>query len=240
MGAVYENVVNIVDIDVDVSGMPFLVMELVDGEPLSAKKARFGDPRFAREVVRQVAAGLSALHEAGIVHRDLKPANVLLERQESDLFCAKIVDFGIARVSTAHAANRAESRGVLGTDGFIPFVQGETGETGTDETQLAGAALTRTGWLLGTPLYMAPELASGVKDAPASSDLWSLGVVAYEIGCGKLPFVEPPVHWTGESEWKLRVDMQLLAQPLRGVVERCLDVDPLRRPTAAEVAAALT
>jgi hypothetical protein len=239
---VHPNVVDIVDIDVDASGMPFIVMELVKGEPLSRQQTRFGDAKFAREVVRQIAAGLSALHEAGIVHRDLKPGNVLLERRQDDSFCAKIVDFGIARVATGQVSRLAIAAGsVLDTDGFIPFVRGETAEIDAQAATAspAGAALTGTGWLLGTPLYMAPELAGGVKDAPPSCDLWSLGVLAYQVGCGKLPFIEPPVNWTGESEWKAQVDMQQLAQPLRRIVERCLDVDPLRRPSAAEVAAAL-
>jgi serine/threonine-protein kinase len=87
---------------------------------------------------------------------------------------------------------------------------------------------------------MAPELATGVKDASPSCDPWSLGVLAYQIGCGKLPFVEPPVSSTGKGGWQPPpVDMQRLTEPLRRVVERCLDVDPLRRPTAAGVATTL-
>jgi hypothetical protein len=248
---VHPNVVSIVDVDVDISGMPFLVMELVDGEPLSAKKARFGDSVFAREVVRQMAAGLSALHQAGIVHRDLKPANVLLESQRDGAFQVKIVDFGIARIASGERASPAKAApaGVLATDGFLRFLRDETGELEelcaapmreAHGTQPVGGALTRTGWLLGTPMYMAPELAFGVKDAPPSSDLWSLGVVAYQIGCGRHPFDRPPVDWTEDSESKLQmIDAAGLAQPLRSVVERCLDVDPLRRPSAAEVVAAL-
>jgi hypothetical protein len=239
----HPNVVSIVDIDVDDSGMPFIVMELVDGEPLSARKARFGDPSFAREVVQQIAAGLAALHEAGIVHRDLKPANVLLERRSGDSFCAKIVDFGIARVSTGRAASArvAASDGVLDTSGFIPFVLGEH-DGGVDveaSTAAPIAALTQTGWLLGTPLYMAPELSGGVKDASPSCDLWSLGVLAYQLGCGKLPFTEPPANWAAGGV-PAPINLHDLPEPLRGVVERCLAVDPARRPTAAEVVAALT
>jgi hypothetical protein len=233
---VHPNVVGIVDIDIDASGMPFIVMELVDGEPLSAQQQRFGDATFARDVVRQVATGLAALHQAGIVHRDLKPANVLLQRQPGGVFCAKIVDFGIARVvSQSRQGHAVAAGGVLDTGGFRAFVRGAT-----DETPAADGALTRTGWLLGTPLYMAPELAHGVKDASPSCDLWSLGVLAYQIGCGKLPFAEPPVNSTGEGAWQPPpIDMQRLTEPLRRVVERCLDVDPLRRPTAAEAATAL-
>jgi serine/threonine protein kinase len=87
---------------------------------------------------------------------------------------------------------------------------------------------------------MAPELAGGVKDAAPSCDLWSLGVLAYQISCGKLPFAEPPVNSPGEGACQPPpIDMQRLTEPLRRVVERCLDVDPLRRPTAGEIATAL-
>jgi hypothetical protein len=215
---VHPNVVGIVDIDVAVSGMPYLVMELVNGESLTAKKARFGDATFAREVVRQLAGGLAALHEVGIVHRDLTPANVLIEPQQGGQFRAKIVDFGIARLAIASDATMME-RGPWETSG----------------------SLTHTGWVMGTPLYMAPELANGVKDASPSCDLWSLGVVAYQLGCGRLPFLDPPVHGTRDGAWQRpAIDTGVLTQPLRTVVERCLVVDPAERPTAAEVAAALS
>jgi hypothetical protein len=216
---IHPNIVTIVDIDVDASGMPFLVMELVNGESLSAQQARFGDPAFAREVVRQLAGGLAALHAAGIVHRDLTPANVLIELQPEGRLRVKIVDLGIARVSAVD-------------------VEGTTLEP--TPAPVSGS-LTRSGLLMGTPLYMAPELANGVKNASPSCDLWSLGVVAYQVACGRLPFLDPPVQWSRRG---LRrppaIDTRSLTEPIRGVVERCLEVDPAERPTAAEVVAALS
>jgi serine/threonine protein kinase len=175
---------------------------------------------------RRIAAGLSALHEAGIVHRDLKPSNVLLETRPGGAFCAKIIDFGIARVAadTSRARPAAESRGVLGTDGFKALVE--------------DASLTRTGLVMGTPLYMAPEHATGVKDAPPSSDMWSLGVLACEVASNRLPFVLAPTMASTERD-SGPIETHSLAEPLRTVVARCLDNDPARRPTAAEVASAL-
>ncbi len=245
---VHPHVVAMVDVDVEPSGSPFLVMELVAGHALSTHQGRFGDPIFARELVRQLALGLAALHEAGIVHRDLKPSNVLLEERPGHPFCAKIADFGIARVASEPGARRVApasrkvDRGVLDGDGLKPFLRGELDEeaptTGTETPP--GASLTRTGWVVGTPHYMAPELAYGVKDAAPSCDLWSLGVVAFQVGCGKLPFLDPPVNWTDDAAWRPpTVDASPLADPLRRIVERCLEGDPARRPTAAEVAAVL-
>jgi serine/threonine-protein kinase len=190
---VHPNVVGVIDVDVDPWGIPFLVMELVQGEALSAQRARFGDWTFARELIRQVATGLSALHQAGIVHRDLKPENVLLEQQPGGSFCAKIADFGIARIATDVRAEVAMAaggevaraggpeRGVLDTEGFLSFLRDEVSEEPltTGEKMASGALLTRTGWVFGTPHYMAPELARGVKDAAPSCDLWSLGVMAF-------------------------------------------------------------
>jgi serine/threonine-protein kinase len=251
---VHPNVVGMIDIDIDAAGIPFLVMELVKGEPLSAQPSRFGDPHFASEVVCQVAAGLSALHQAGVVHRDLKPSNVLVERAQGDTFCAKIVDFGIARVSPSRCANLLQlaPRELFETDEFIAFVAGDTSRetiaevehiaplSRVEEDGFANAALTRTGGILGTPMYMAPELASGAKDAAPSCDMWSLGVVAYQLGCGRLPFQEPPLSWTIGELWRPPpVDTRRLSEPLRGVVERCLDIDPARRPSAVEVAETL-
>jgi hypothetical protein len=195
----HPNLVDILDIDVDASGLPYLVMELVKGEPLSANRTRFGDPAFAREVVRQVAQGLAALHDAGIVHRNLTPASLLLESRADGAFCVKIVDFGLPRASSPAVAESALG-GVLDTDGFIPFVLGETGdESHDDELE-----------------YDAPELSDGAADAGPACDLWSLGVVASQM-----------------------IERRSLTGPLRSVVERCLDLDPRRRPSAAEVVASL-
>jgi hypothetical protein len=216
---IHPNVVAIVDLDVDASGMPFLVMELVQGESLGANMSRFGDPIFAREVVRQLAGALGALHDAGIVHRDLTPANVLIELQPGGQFRAKIVDLGIARVSAVDVEAAT----------FAPTPRPMSG------------SLTRSGLLMGTPLYMAPELADGVKDASSSCDLWSLGVVAYQVACGRLPFLDPPVRWSRNGLGKPpAIDTGSLAEPFRAVVERCLKIDPAERPTAAEIVAALS
>ena len=108
----HPNLVGIVDIDVAPSGVMFIVMELVHGRPLSAEAQRFGEVPWAKEVLRQVASGLRALHEAGIVHRDLKPANVLLEVAAAGPPRAKIADFGIARAEGSTELPATEPAGV--------------------------------------------------------------------------------------------------------------------------------
>jgi eukaryotic-like serine/threonine-protein kinase len=133
---------------------PYLVMELVDGQPLSAllKPGQALDPDATRDLLAQAADALAAAHAAGIVHRDVKPANLLVTPDRT----VKITDFGIARAAE-------------------------------------GMSLTETGQVMGTPQYLSPEQARGEAATPAS-DVYSLGVVAFECLAGHRPFVaETPV-----------------------------------------------
>ncbi len=150
------HVVQILDYGVD-GKLPFIVMELLDGENLAQRLrrlARLSSVDTAR-IVTHIGRAVARAHEAGIVHRDLKPENVFLIRNEDEEI-AKVLDFGVAKVSV-----------------------GALGEAGTR---------TRTGSILGTPYYMSPEQAQGNKTVDTRSDLWSLGVIAFECLTGKRPF----------------------------------------------------
>ena len=126
---------------------PYIVMEYVPGLSLRQKIARERiSPTDALLICRQIALGVLAAHQAGIVHRDLKPENVVIDNKGR----AKILDFGIARVSD-------------------------------------GTELTKTGSLLGTPNYMAPEQAKGMR-VDTRTDIFSLGVILYEMISGVSPF----------------------------------------------------
>ncbi len=150
------HVVQILDYGVD-GELPFIVMELLDGENLAQRIRRCG-PLTAAETSRiltHVARAVGRAHEAGIVHRDLKPENVFLVRNDDEEI-AKVLDFGVAK--------------------------GNAGRLVPD------ASRTRTGSLLGTPYYMSPEQAQGNKAVDYRSDLWSLGVIAFECLTGRRPF----------------------------------------------------
>ncbi|HEX5100150.1 MAG TPA: serine/threonine-protein kinase [Polyangiaceae bacterium] len=151
------HVVQIIDYGVE-GPIPFMVMELLEGENLAQRLKRLR--RLSRQdtarVLTHVGRAVGRAHEAGIVHRDLKPENVFLVKNEDDEI-AKVLDFGVAKVE------RAALEGPEGTR-------------------------TRTGSILGTPYYMSPEQAQGNKTVDSRSDLWSLGVIAFECLTGKRPF----------------------------------------------------
>ena len=141
----------------------FLVMELLEGETLTAAIARRGRfrPQEAEPLLRQMAAALGAAHAHGVLHRDFKSSNVLLVPQSHGRTRVVVTDFGVAR------AVREGQRTLTGTGSYV-----------------------------GTPAYMAPEQASGSPLGPAA-DVYALGVVAYEMLTGELPFADTPIGPAG-------------------------------------------
>ena len=151
------HVVQIFDYGVD-EGVPYIAMELLEGESLAGRIARLERLPYADtvRVVSHVGRALAKAHEAGVIHRDLKPDNVFLVKND-DKEIAKVLDFGIAKI------------------------------LGNGPGSAKGNS-TRTGSLLGTPSYMSPEQAQGTKTIDGRSDLWSLAVIAFECVCGRVPF----------------------------------------------------
>jgi eukaryotic-like serine/threonine-protein kinase len=177
--------------------LPYLVLELVQGRPLSKLVSQDGPlhPDRVRNLVCQVAAALAAAHAAGLVHRDVKPANLLVRADD----VVKMTDFGIARAADA-------------------------------------ATTTRSGFVTGTAQYLSPEQAGG-RPATAASDLYALGVVAYECLAGHRPFEgEPLAVLMAHREQPVPPLPAHVPDDLRRLVLSLLDKDPHRRPTAAELA----
>jgi eukaryotic-like serine/threonine-protein kinase len=138
----------------------FIATEFIEGVTLRASIARGRiNPHAALEIAVQVASALAAAHEAGVVHRDIKPENIMLRPDGY----AKVLDFGIAKLTEQRLASDKR-----------------TGETTV-------VLQTRQGLVLGTARYMSPEQARGQK-MDARSDIWSLGVVLYEMVGGSPPF----------------------------------------------------
>jgi len=196
----HENLVPIVDVGISPQGAPFLVMELVKGAPLEARRQeRFGDASWAIPILRQIAHGLAALHDADVVHRDLKPGNVLLSGDDESPL-VRIADFGISRMNEA-------------VYGSAP----------------TAAKLTATNGMIGTPLYMAPELGQG-HTADAAADIFAFGIVAYELLTGRLPFAMPPLLLTMAGH-ALPTPPSVTPE----IVLRCLLADPKARPCAKDL-----
>lgn len=187
----HDNLVAVHQVDEDEhSGLPYLVMQLVQGESLEQRLKRVGRltmPEVAR-LGMQAAAGLAAAHAGGLIHRDIKPANILLEDPVDRV---KLTDFGLARAAE-------------------------------------DVKLTRTGFVAGSPLYMAPEQARG-DEIDHRSDLFSLGSVLYEAASGAPAFdgktplavlrrvadeTPQPLHASNPDmpEWMSEIILKLLAK----------------------------
>lgn len=189
-------------------GTPYFVMPFVAGRSMAARIESEGALGVAesRRVLGEVASALAVAHAKGIVHRDIKPANILFDDEAGR---ALVADFGIASV--------------------LPVSQ-----------EMAAARLTQTGMAVGTPQYMSPEqlLNAEVTDR---TDVYGLGLLAYELLTGRHTFAEesPPelvaAHLRDQPAplHTLREDVDL---ELSTLIARCLEKDPRKRPSAAEVA----
>jgi serine/threonine protein kinase len=206
-----EAVTRILDVDTLPDGSPFLVMEFLDGRDLEKVVA---DPGWmavpmAVDLAIQACEGLAEVHAAGIVHRDLKPANLFLTRKRNGSIRMKLLDFGISKFASGG-----------------PFGGHEAPQTSTHA-------------LMGSPVYMAPEQMCSTKHVDGRADIWSLGVILYELlsgGCSPfrgetLPEVCMRVmRETPSPLVSIRSDVP---EGLAAVVSRCLEKSPARRYTSA-------
>jgi len=166
-------------------GRPYIAMELLEGEDLAARLhrvSRLGLGETAT-IVTHVARALMRAHATGVVHRDLKPANIFLTHDDEGTLVAKVLDFGIAKIT---------------------------------EPSLKRAPDTMAGQLLGTPEYMSPEQFQG-RHVDFRSDLWSLGVIAFECLTGANPFA-------GEALYEIAHGV--VHKPIPMPSPRCPDLPP--------------
>lgn len=212
----HKNIVAVLDLGENADGIPYIVMEYLEGESLGDYIEDQGTLRVDRaiNVAIQVLEGLHAVHSEGIVHRDLKPENVFLARQSGGEEIVKLLDFGISRLD-----------------------QGNESEA---------SRLTEAGKVYGTPYYVSPEQAEGKLDVDSRADIYSVGVLLYEMVTGYLPF-------RSKSYATLMVDIITRPPPdprdflpslpvdLVAVINKALAKTPsLRYGSAREMTAALT
>jgi tRNA A-37 threonylcarbamoyl transferase component Bud32/tetratricopeptide (TPR) repeat protein len=210
----HPNTVHVEDIDESEDGRPFIVMEFIEGRNLKELIQDAGPLKAKRvcSVAKQVAAALDEAHRLGIVHRDIKPANIVLVRSPRGEQ-VKVLDFGIAKLKEEHAG------GTL------------------------GMTLTGTGVVIGTPQYMSPEQAAGRRgnELDGRSDLYSLGIVMYQMLTGELPFkgdtsmeiLLARIQTPPKPITQVRLDLQI-PQPLARLVMACLEKQPELRPATGQ------
>ncbi|WP_437733231.1 protein kinase domain-containing protein [Sorangium sp. So ce1335] len=208
-----QHITQVLDAGVDrETKLPFLAMEFLSGEDLQHLLLRTGPlaPHVALRIAVHCCLGLQKAHDAGVVHRDIKPHNLFLARRDAGEIIVKLLDFGIAKVKMDQA----------------------------NDTE--GADLTKTGSLVGSPLYMSPEQAVGQREIDHRTDIWSLGAVLYQALSGRTPFHDikalgqlilsicsspvPPLQ--DFAPW--------VPAEIAAIVHRCLQQDPARRFQSAQ------
>jgi serine/threonine protein kinase len=156
----HPNVIEVIDVG-EHEGTPFLVLEFLEGEDLAARLGRLGRLAVteAVDLLLPVLAAVASAHDLGVIHRDLKPENIFLLQPSRGPVIPKVVDFGISKL------------------------------VGTNTTSAPTMAkLTAEGAIIGTPLYLPPEVAAGASQLDAQSDQYTLGVILYECVTGTRPF----------------------------------------------------
>jgi serine/threonine protein kinase len=202
-----EHVVRVLDVGTLETGAPYMVMEYLQGGDLAAWLNERGPLPIdqAVEFVLQACIAVADAHGLGIVHRDLKPANLFCVRRSDGHLVIKVLDFGISKITDASRASEPP-----------------------------GLSVTKMTSVLGSPFYMSPEQVQSARDVDSRTDLWSLGVILFELLTRTVPF---QAEAFGELAVKIAVEA---APPLRryrpdapaaleGVILRCLEKDRHRR-----------
>ncbi|HEY2733942.1 MAG TPA: serine/threonine-protein kinase, partial [Polyangiales bacterium] len=209
-------VVDVFDFGVTDDGLYYMVLELLQGRSLAHRMDN--GPAFplavAVELMADCLRGLQVVHDAGIVHRDLKPDNIFVIEDADGTF-PKLIDFGISK--------RTET-----SEALKPF-----GKLGGKTSRL-----TRPGTVVGTPYYMSPEQLRGRNDIDRRADIYSVGVILYELLSGRLPFVadnigDLMVAITVKGAPSLQMLRPDLGAELAAIAARALAPDPSDRYASA-------
>jgi eukaryotic-like serine/threonine-protein kinase len=195
-----RHVVRVTDVEQTPEGVPYMVMELLEGGDLEAQREQRGRLPYPEAVdyVLQACGALVEAHDAGIVHRDLKPGNLFLAREDADRVVIKILDFGISK-----------------------FMNDED------------VKLTSAGAIMGTALYMSPEQIRGDISIDGRSDIWSLGVILYELIGGNAPWLGPTTRVAAGVVSEAAPDLRRvvpLPEGLAQAIHSMLEKDPSKRP----------
>ena len=202
----HPNAVTVTDFGTTTDGYLYIVMELLEGQTLRDLIARESplDPARAVSIMLQTSAAVGAAHDAGLIHRDLKPANIFIEQRANAPAVVKVLDFGVAKFAV---------------------------EEHTDDDY---QTLTQVGTIIGTPRYMSPEQCSGVGHLTPAADVYSLGIIFYEMLTGAAPFnAETPLaialRHVSEIPQPLHDVLPAIPSKLNDIVSRALAKNPADR-----------
>jgi hypothetical protein len=206
-----QHAAKVLDVGTLDAGLPYMVMEYLEGLDLEQTLQRGGPMRVAdaTNLVIQASEAIAEAHALGIVHRDLKPANVFLARAVDGAPLVKVLDFGVSKTASGQ---------------------------GPDPTQ----HLTKAGALMGSPGYMSPEQVRNAKDVDARSDVWALAVTLYELLTGVHPFAADSLGATfskilAEPIERIESVRPDVPEGLARAIERCFERDRERRTPSVAV-----
>jgi serine/threonine-protein kinase len=210
-----EHVARVLDVGTLDSGLPYMVMEFLEGNDISDELRRVERLPMLEAVdfILQATEALAEAHAAGVVHRDLKPGNLFLARRADGSRRVKVLDFGISKALTGSSVEEL--------------------------------SLTKTAALIGSPLYMAPEQMRSAKDVDTRADIWSLGAMLYEMLTGQPPYTGESIPQLcaallHDDPIPLRQHRPEIPEGLEQAVLRCLMKDRNHRfPTVFELGRAL-
>ena len=210
-----EHVARVLDVGTLETGLPYMVMEYLEGNDIADELRRhpYLPINDAVDYILQAIEALAEAHAAGVVHRDLKPGNLFLARRADGSRRVKVLDFGISKALTGSSVEEL--------------------------------SLTKTAALIGSPLYMAPEQMRSAKDVDIRADIWSLGAMLYEMLTGQPPYTGESIPQLcaallHDDPLPLRQHRAEIPEGLEQAVLRCLMKDRLQRfPTVFELGRAL-
>jgi serine/threonine protein kinase len=210
-----EHVARVLDVGTLETGLPYMVMEFLEGNDIADELRRLQRMPMveAVEFILQAIEALAEAHAGGVVHRDLKPGNLFLARRADGSRRVKVLDFGISKALTGSSVEEL--------------------------------SLTKTAALIGSPLYMAPEQMRSAKDVDTRADIWSLGAMLYEMLTGEPPYTGESIPQLcaallHDDPIPLRQHRPEIPEGLEQAVLRCLMKDRNHRfPTVFELGRAL-
>jgi serine/threonine-protein kinase len=193
-----EHVARVLDVGQLDGGVPYIVMEYLEGRDLADWLNQSGRlaPELAVELLLQACEAMAEAHTLGIVHRDLKPSNLFCVRRADGRPQVKVLDFGISKMSSAPGRQ----------------------------------SVTRTDTVAGSPDYMSPEQMQAFRDIDARTDIWSLGVILFELLSGRVPFegevaTDLAIKIATQPPLSLRSICPSVPPDLERVILRCLEKD---------------